>query len=120
MIGKLLFALLLLIVIAMILARTKRAPARAQKGNAVPPAKPNIARQTAWLFIGIILLISVVGFVWQWQDRQQEVTVAVVDTLTGKAVEYRSRANLVEDRRFETLDGRRIQVADNERIEVRK
>ncbi|MCB1735799.1 MAG: hypothetical protein H6981_06945 [Gammaproteobacteria bacterium] len=122
MIGKVLFALVLLIVIAMVLARSKRAPSQDRAQSVASPTQPkiNVARQTAWLFIGIVLLISVVGFIWQWQDRQQEVTVAVIDTQTGKTVEYRSRANLVEDRRFETLDGRRIQVAGNERIEVRK
>lgn len=120
MVGKVLFALILLLVIAVVIARGKKRPPSGSSASQATEPKASIARQTAWIFIGIVLVTSLIGLVWQWQDRQQEVTVAVVDTVTGKTTEYRSRANLVEDRRFETLDGRRIQVADNERIEVRR
>ncbi len=122
MLGKLFFAFILLGLVLLMMVKTKRPPQ--PKQGAPKPKKPirkgmSDHRLAAYLFIGLVVLSSIAMLTWQWQDRQQNVVVTVIDTKTGKEIRYRSKYSLVDERSFETLDGRQVRVADTERIELR-
>ncbi|MBF0370107.1 MAG: hypothetical protein HQL52_11690 [Magnetococcales bacterium] len=53
-----------------------------------------------------------------WREERQVVIIRVVNTQTGIAASYRSRQGDVHLRTFLTLDGRRVTLADVERMEV--
>jgi hypothetical protein len=53
-----------------------------------------------------------------WQAGREAVTVRVVNANTGVAVTYRARREDVSGRSFLTLDGRRVTLAEVERLEL--
>lgn len=77
-----------------------------------------IPRYLAYAFLGLMLAGSGVFIFLQWQDQYRVVTVRVVNTNTGKSVDYRARRGDVQERSFETLDGRRVVLAAVERLEL--
>jgi hypothetical protein len=99
-----------------------------QKRMSAPPPAPRLqvaARDgvNPWKWAGYLLVVvMILGsglFLYaEWQDRYRVVTVGVVNTQTGERIEYQARRMDVEDRRFVTLDGREVSVADTERIEL--
>lgn len=138
MLGKLFLALILLGFVVLLMMKTKRGGGSAQNdgverevnpqfkaGETIDaedgkPAKPlSDSRLAAYIFIGLVAVTSVVMLVWQWQDRNQQAIVAIINTESGNTIEYRSKYSLIEERSFQTLDGRTVTVAENERIEVR-
>jgi hypothetical protein len=72
----------------------------------------------AYALLAMLLLGSGAYLYVQWQDYARVVTVLVVDTQTGRSVSYQARRGDIEARRFVTLDGREVSVANNERIEL--
>jgi hypothetical protein len=44
--------------------------------------------------------------------------IRVVDTRSGRAVEYQAARGDIDDREFVTTDGRRIVLAETERLET--
>ncbi len=87
-----------------------RAPASQQNSQA-----PRLA---AYGLIVFMILASGVFLYLQWRDEYRIVTVQVINTQTGESVTYEARRGDVDGRRFETLDGRVVTVADIERIEM--
>lgn len=139
MLGKLFFALILLGFVVLLMMKTKRGGSAGQADGQEREVNPNYrhaetldagdensprlkisdSRLAAYIFIGLVAVTSVVMLVWQWQDRNQQAIVAIINTETGNTLEYRSKYSLIEERSFQTLDGRTVTAAENERIEVR-
>ncbi|MCU7839465.1 MAG: antitermination protein NusG [Candidatus Thiodiazotropha sp. (ex Lucinoma annulata)] len=92
--------------------------------NDKPPAlvtqrRPNILlRWGGYALLAVMLLGSTLYLVMQWQEMIRVVTVRVIDTQTGRSVSYQARRTDVEDRHFITVDGREVNVANSERIEL--
>jgi hypothetical protein len=68
--------------------------------------------------MAMLLLGSGAYIFMQWQDLSRVVTVVVVDTQTGRSVSYQARRGDIDERHFVTLDGREVNVANSERIEL--
>jgi hypothetical protein len=51
-----------------------------------------------------------------WQESRELVAVKVINANTGEVTSYRARRADVEGRHFTTLDGRRVTLADVERM----
>lgn len=94
-----------------------------QRAGTVATAEPDETRQGfRWLALFAVLLI-VLGsalFLWQaWRDASEVMVLRVVDTRTGKVTVYEAYRSDVEGRSFRTVDGRRILLAETERLETR-
>ena len=85
--------------------------------RAVQP-KSKLARVAAYA----VLIISLTGvslyFYHQWRDAYQLISVRVIDTRSGNAVEYQAYKGDVEGRSFRTVDGRTVTLAEVERLEL--
>jgi hypothetical protein len=75
-------------------------------------------RYSAYGLILFMILASCVFLYLEWQKEYRVVRVRVVNTQSGEETVYQAKRGNVDDRTFETLDGRRINVAGVERIEV--
>jgi len=68
------------------------------------------------------LAIALVGcalFIYlQWQDTWRVVTVRVINAGSGIESTYQAYKGDVEDRSFTTTDGRRVNLAEVERMEL--
>lgn len=124
MISKLLLTLMVIAVAWLVLqhrAGRGRLPSTGQ-----PPrfaAQPNprtnrVPRLAAYGLILFMMLASGFYLFLQWRDEYRVVTVRVINTQTGETLTYTARRGDVGDRRFETLDGRVVSVAQIERIEI--
>ena len=121
MLGKLLLTLVVVLVAVAVL-RT-RAQARAplvRVLRSTAPIKPRIPRLRRIAYAVATALMLTAGWIYylHWREGREEVTVRVINTRTGEAVDYRARRGWLQGHRFETLDGRTVTIAHIERIEV--
>ncbi|WP_456446534.1 hypothetical protein [Thiolapillus sp.] len=117
MLTKLVFTLAVIGVV-ILLVRFRGRPARAPVQ--VPPARSG-APWMKGLALGVVTLMvlgSALGFWLYWRDAHQVMQVWVIDSQTGHRSEYRAYRGSLEGRSFETLDGRRVRLAETERLEV--
>ena len=77
-----------------------------------------LARAVAIAVIVGAVAISGLYFYLEWQRANDEVQVRVVNSRTGAYQSYLARKVDVGARRFITLDGRQITIADVERLEI--
>ncbi|MGB5201632.1 MAG: hypothetical protein WBN68_17620 [Sedimenticolaceae bacterium] len=121
MIGKVLFTLGVVLVVALIW-RT-RAPRRVIGG---PPSRViNMPPERRWPLKGIalgvvaLMLITSAYLLYQhWRDSNEIIFIRVVDARSGHATEYRAQRGDIQDREFITTDGRRVVLAETERLET--
>jgi hypothetical protein len=120
MIGKLFLTILLILALVYYVRHrgSARPPERRQVNT--PPARqePLIPRSVLYLFIGLMLLATSVVLYFDWEKNYRVVTVRVINADTGQVTEYRARRGDIEGRRFETVDGRLITLAEIERMEL--
>jgi len=114
MIGKILFTVAIIVgVILFVRWRAQRRPDVAQSHETEEGFR--------WLALAVVALM-VIGsaiFVYQaWRDMSEVLEVAVVDAGSGKLSRYQVYRGDLEDREFRTVDGRRIILAETERIEI--
>jgi hypothetical protein len=83
----------------------------AQRANRIP-------RLAAYALIVFMILVSSGYLYLHWRDEYRIVTVRVINTQSGQTVTYQARRGDVAERRFQTLDGRIVHVAEIERIEM--
>ncbi len=89
-----------------------------QSGEPSSQQSQKLPRYLAYGLLFIMLAGSGSFVFMEWRDQYRVVMVRVVNTNTGRAVEYEARRGDVEERSFETLDGRRVVLADVERLEL--
>jgi hypothetical protein len=121
MIGKVLFTLAVILVVALIW-RTKQGTRSAQ---ALPPRVINPPqggrspiRYLAYAVVVLLLLASGYLLYDHWRDSSEVIFIRVVDARSGRAAEYRAERGDIQDREFVTTDGRRIVLAETERLET--
>lgn len=122
MIGKVLFTLGVVLVVALIW-RTRQprpAPGDAQPRLINPQRRRKLdaLRYLAIAVVAVLLAASVYLLYDHWRDRHEVVFVRVIDASTGRSQDYRARRGDIEDRRFVTEDGRQIVLAETERLET--
>ncbi|MDJ0738949.1 MAG: hypothetical protein QNJ91_04490 [Gammaproteobacteria bacterium] len=121
MIGKVLFTIGVILVVALIW-RTRRP--RSTTGGA-EPRLINPAPQRRWplkgLAIGaltLMLLASALLLYDHWRDSSEVIYIRVVDASSGRSAEYQAARGDIGDRVFVTTEGRRIVLAETERLET--
>lgn len=85
------------------------------------PVGPVITPMVRWAAIGVIglMLIGAGAYLYhQWSDSYQVVEVQVVDSRSGKSVSYRAYKGDIAERHFTTTEGRQVNLAEVERMEV--
>ena len=120
------FKILLPALVALVVYFLGRSHAR--QGNAIAQRRPNLGPSPApisrtFQLIAISLVISVVSLAsWyiyrDWKESQKTVQIRIVNTQTGKTAVYQALRHKVHGRMFQTTDGRRITLADVERMEM--
>jgi hypothetical protein len=86
-------------------------------GSARQGANP-VLKWSAYALLSMMLVGSGIYLYTLWQDFSRVVTVRVIDSRTGRSVNYQARRGDVGERHFITLDGKEVNVANNERIEL--
>lgn len=87
-------------------------------------AAPVTANRRPWLkWLAVTVLVLSVGGagLWllnAWRAAGEIVTVQVFDAGTGAMTEYRAYRSDLDGRSFRTVDGRRITLAETERMET--
>lgn len=121
MIGKVLFTIAVILVVALIW-RT-RAPRR--PGGRPPPRLINPVPARRWplkglaiAVVALMLLTSAYLLYEHWRDSSEVIFIRVVDAGSGRTAEYQAQRGDIRDREFITTDGRRIVLAETERLET--
>ena len=116
MISKILFTLAVIAAV-ILLVKIRRRPV--PQPSQAPDETAQGFRWLALAAVGLMIIGSAI-FIWQsWRDASEVLVLQVVDTRTGQVTEYQAYRNDVDDRVFRTVDGRRISLAETERLEVR-
>jgi len=117
MLTKVLFTILVIVAVVLFVRyRTAaRVPAQGRASEA-PPA-------WYWRALPAVLLLAALGsavlvFWLDWREEQRVFTVRVIDTRSGDVRSYLVRRGDVHGRRFTTVDGRTVTLADVERMEL--
>lgn len=121
MIGKIFFTLAVILLVALIW-RT-RSP-RPTAGQALPRlVNPALSRRSpvrALAVAAVVLMLLASGYLLyeHWRDGSEVIFIKVVDAGSGRTAEYRAQRGDIQDREFMTTDGRRIVLAETERLET--
>ena len=100
-------------------AGVRRAQTAPTAGGRVPPAKgTNIARLAAYGVIALMVAGSALWLIFEWRDAHEVLGVRVINSSTGATVDYEAYRSDIGTRSFRTLDGRRVNLAEVERLEV--
>lgn len=117
MLTKIVFTLAVIGVVVL-LSRFRGRPAR------MPVKAPPRKAASPWLkglALGVVTLMvvgSALGIWLYWRDAHQVMQVWVIDSRSGHRSEYRVYRGSLEERDFETVDGRGVHLAETERLEV--
>jgi hypothetical protein len=122
MIGKILFTIGVILVVALIW-RTR------MQGRLERPSAPRLVNPPAparrWpvrgLAIGagaLMVVASALLLLDYWRDRNEVIFIRVVDAASGRSTSYQAQRGDIRDREFVTTDGRRIVLAETERLET--
>lgn len=90
----------------------KAAPAPAKAGHGAP------VRLAAYGVILVAVAASALWLVLEWRSAHEILRVRVINSATGVAAEYEAYRSDIEQRSFRTVDGRRVNLAEVERLEV--
>ena len=119
MLTKILFTLAVILVVALVF-RVKNTPAKAAKPAAAQTqnSKGGVsAAMVAYTLLGLVIAISALVFVLHWQDQHQVIDIQVTNS-QGNALKYQAYKKAIEGRRFTTIDGVSVDLADSDRIEI--
>lgn len=119
MLTKILFTLAVILVVALVF-RVKNTSAKAVKPAAAQTqtTKGGVsAAMVAYTLLGLVIAISALVFVLHWQDQHQVIDIQVTNS-QGNALKYQAYKKAIEGRRFTTIDGVSVDLADSDRIEI--
>lgn len=122
MFGKLLLTLAVILG-AYLVIRTRIQRGRAVAAASPPPVREPLIPAAALRAVAYGLVVAMVAgsLLWlylDWEAGASVVTVQVINANTGDVTLYQARREHVEGRRFTTLDGRIVTLADVERMEL--
>lgn len=120
MLTKILFTIAVIAVVILI-SKAGQRPKQVVAGS--PDPSPRGRRWIKVLAIAVISLMLVASAVYiylEWQLANEVLVVQVIDTRSGRTSEYLVTRGKLEDRAFQTRDGRYVRLAETERMEVGK
>jgi hypothetical protein len=88
-----------------------------QRSSALGPLMPRGAVRLAAYGLVVLMLVGTALYLFQdWQRAREIVQLQVVNVYTGAVERYEAQRSDISQRSFVTLDGRRIQIAEMERL----
>ena len=111
MIGKILFTIGVILMVALIWGTRKARPAAPKVlPRVVNPPQGRRAPVRALAFAAVVLMLLGSAYLLyeHWRDSAEVIFIRVVDAPSGRATEYRAQRGDIRDREFVTTDGRRI------------
>ena len=68
----------------------------------------------------VVLMLLASGYLLyqHWRDGSEVIFIRVVDASSGRSAEYQAQRGDIDDREFVTTDGRRVVLAETERLET--
>ncbi|MCF8003480.1 MAG: hypothetical protein K9L32_04610 [Chromatiaceae bacterium] len=88
-----------------------------QRAAALGPLMPRGAVKLAAYGVVILMLVGTALYLFQdWQHAREIVQLQVVNVYSGQVERYEAQRSEISQRSFVTLDGRRIQIAEMERL----
>ncbi len=122
MFGKILLtAAVILAAYLVIRARMRHGRERAAPPPAaqLPPLVPaGVVKAIAYGLVVVMVAGSLLWIYLEYQTGREVVTVRVINANTGEVTTYRARRAAIDGRRFTTLDGRPVTLADVDRMEL--
>ena len=78
----------------------------------------NPARLAAYAVIALMIAASALWLVIEWRSAHEVLGVRVINASTGAATDYEAYRSDIDSRSFRTIDGRRVNLAEVERLEI--
>jgi|TARA_B100000315_G_scaffold240991_1_gene261364 glucose dehydrogenase len=114
---KILFTLAVILVVALVF-RVKNTPAKPAAAAGPAASKGGVsAAMVAYTLLGLVIAISALVFVLHWQNQHRVIDIQVTNS-QGQALKYQAYKKAIEGRRFTTIDGVSVDLADSDRIEI--
>lgn len=98
--------------------RASAGPSGKLEATASKPERLNDYRFAAYLFLALMLGSGTALYYQRWQDDRTLVTVILHNDRSAIPITYQVYKNQLGQRAFTTIDGVRVTVAANERMEV--
>jgi len=118
MLTKIVFtAAVIAVVLLLVKFRQRPVPAPVPRRQRKAPNR-RLIRILAVAVLAVMLSGSLLMLYLNWRDSHQVLQVRVIDARSGRVSEYRVYRGRLEERAFETLDGRQVRLAETERMEV--
>ena len=122
MLSKILFTAAVIFFVVLIWRTRRQRDVVAEPRLVNPPLeRPRRRWPVRGLAVGAVaLMILASGFVLyeHWRDSNEVIAIRVVDASSGRSAEYRAVRGDIGERAFTTLDGRRVVLAETERLET--
>lgn len=115
MIKKILFTLIIAIAVFLFYKLKRRQPDIRSDAHTPPEGKLS-TQLIAYIVVGFMLLFSAVFFTLNWLDDKSSIQVRV--TADSDVTVYEVVKSTLKGRKFTTVDGRAIELGDNDRLEV--
>lgn len=119
MLTKILFTI---VVIALVLGLSnmgkKSRPRMVESNRSTAPNRRWI-KVLAAAVISLMLMGSALFMYLEWQSAHEVLVVSVIDTRSGRTIKYRVARGRLEDRGFQSMDGRYVRLAETERLEIK-
>ncbi len=121
MFGKILLTLAVILGAYLVLRTRFRSARRSPVPRLVTqaPLIPGASIRALALAYGLVVAMGAGSLGWlylDWRESQTVVSVQVINANTGSIVRYEARRSQIEGRRLTTLDGRRVILAEVERM----
>lgn len=117
MITKILFTLAVIALVILVVRFRQRQPAPEVRNTG--RGRSRLLLKTVTFAVIILMLVSVSVVIYlEWQANRELLVVQVIDSRTGKTTEYQVYRNKLDERGFQSVDGRYVRLAETDRLEI--
>ncbi len=116
MLKKILFTILVAAVVLLFYKIKNSAPQTQPPKHELPEGRLS-TQLMAYIIVGFLLLFSGIYFALNWLDDRSLITVKVISG-ENSVSEYQIKKNTLKGRKFTTIDGRIIELGENDRLEI--
>lgn len=116
MLTKILFTALVIFSVYAFYRLKRGPPLKASRRLKSAQSSP-IGRFAAYGFVAVLLVVSGVVYLYQWQQAHKVITIRVIDGNSSNVTVYKAYQKSIKGNRFESLDGKTVVLGEAERVE---